>query len=144
MRNKIAALVATTAFVAGGTLMTAPSASATVDPPGGSWDHTWKTTDANQGGTVYVEENGDVVSVCDSAADGLSARADISVEESSVPGAYDTRYTLVASGGVGSCATARASDGGKHDLPEHWNIGVTVFLGPNYQHASTHYYLNDH
>ena len=144
MHNKIAALVATTAFVAGGTLLTATSASATVDPPGGSWDHTWKTTDANKGGTVYVEENGDVVSVCDSAADGLSARADIAVEESSVPGAYDTRYTLVASGGLGSCATARASDGGTHDLPEHWNIGVTVFLGPNYQHPSTHYYLNDH
>ncbi|WP_146073723.1 hypothetical protein [Amycolatopsis sp. CA-126428] len=47
---------------AGGT-----SASATVDPPGGSWDHTWTTTDADKGGTVYVEENGDVVSVCDTA-----------------------------------------------------------------------------
>ena len=144
MRNKIAALVATTAFVAGGTLLTATSASATVDPPGGSWDHTWKTTDADKGGTVYVEENGDVVSVCDSAADGLSARADIAVEESSVPGAYDTRYTLVASGGLGSCATARASDGGTHDLPEHVSIGVTVYLGPDFQHASDHYYLNDH
>ena len=109
MRNKIAALVATTAFVAGGTLMTATSASAQVDPPGGSWDHTWKTTDAKQGGTVYVEENGDVVSVCDSAEDGLSARADVSVQQSS--GAYHVRYQLVASGGVGSCATARASDG---------------------------------
>lgn len=142
MRNKIAALVATTAFVAGGTLMTATAASATVDPPGGSWDHTWKTTDAAKGGTVYVEENGDVVSVCDSAADGLSARADVAVQSSS--GQYDVRYHLVSSNGLGSCATARASDGGTHDLPEHVNIGVTVFLGPDYQHASTHYYLNDH
>jgi hypothetical protein len=142
MRNKIAALVATTAFVAGGTLMTATAASATVDPPGGSWDHTWKTTDAAKGGTVYVEENGDVVSVCDSAADGLSARADVAVQSSS--GQYDVRYHLVASGGLGSCDTARASDGGSHDLPEHISIGVTVFLGPNYQHGSTHYYLNDH
>ncbi|MDT7802490.1 MAG: hypothetical protein QOI78_5923 [Actinomycetota bacterium] len=142
MRNKIAALVATTAFVAGGTLLTATSASATVDPPGGSWDHTWTTTDANKGGTVYVEENGDVVSVCDSAADGLSARAEIAVEQ--VPNTYYLRYQLVASGGVGSCATARASDGGTHDLPEHVSIGVTVYLGPNHQHVSTHYYLNDH
>ncbi len=142
MRNKIAALVATTAFVAGGTLMTATSASATVDPPGGSWDHTWTTTDAKNGGTVYVEENGDVVSVCDTAADGLSARAQVSVQESS--GAYYERYILIASGGVGSCATARASDGGDHNLPEHVNIGVSVFLGPDFQHASVHHYLNDH
>ncbi|WP_410612498.1 hypothetical protein [Amycolatopsis sp. lyj-109] len=122
--------------------MTATSASATVDPPGGSWDHTWTTTDANKGGTVYVEENGDVVSVCDTAADGLSARASISVQDGS--GAYPERYLLVASGGLGSCATARASDGGTHDLPEHWNIGVAVYLGPNGQHSSQHFYLNDH
>ncbi|MEU4520322.1 hypothetical protein AB0F52_16685 [Amycolatopsis sp. NPDC024027] len=142
MRNKIAALVATTAFVAGGTLMTATSASATVDPPGGSWDHTWTTTDADKGGTVYVEENGDVVSVCDTAADGLSARVDVAVQEST--GGYRVVYRLTASGGLGSCATARASDGGTHDLPEHVNIGVAVYLGPNYQHTSNHYYLNDH
>jgi hypothetical protein len=142
MRNKIAALAATTAFVAGGALMAATPASATVDPPGGSWDHTWTTTDAKKGGTVYVEENGDVVSVCDSAADGLAARASISVQDSS--GAYPERYLLVASGGLGSCATARASDGGKHDLPEHVSIGVSVFLGPDFQHASQHFYLNDH
>ena len=141
MRNKIAALVATTAFVAGGSLMTAPSASATVDPPG-SWDHTWKTTDAAKGGTVYVEENGDVVSVCDTAADGLAARADVSVQLSS--GGYYFRYRLVASGGEGSCATARASDGGAHDLPENVSISVTVYLGPDFQHSSQHYYLNDH
>jgi hypothetical protein len=144
MRNKIVALAATTAFVAGGTLLTATSASAAVDPPGGSWDHTWTTTDGNKGGTIYIEENGDVVSLCDTAADGLAPRANIAVEESSVPGAYDTRYTLTASGGLGSCDTARASDGGTHNLPENWNIGVTIYLGPNYQHASTHYYLNDH
>lgn len=142
MRNKIAALAATTAFVAGGTLLSATSASATVDPPGGSWDHTWYTTDAAKGGTVYVEENGDVVSVCDSAADGLAARASISVQDS--VGTYPERYLLVASGGVGSCATARASDGGKHDLPEHVSIGVSVYLGTNFQHSSQHFYLNDH
>ncbi|WP_410573491.1 hypothetical protein [Amycolatopsis sp. cmx-4-61] len=142
MRNKIAAVVATAAFVAGGSLMTATSASATVDPPGGTWDHTWTTTDSAKGGTVYVEEHGDVVSVCDSAADGLSARADVAVQQSS--GAYVVRYQLVASGGLGSCATARASDGGTHDLPENVSIGVGVYLGPNYQHTSNHYYLNDH
>jgi hypothetical protein len=144
MRNKIAALAATTAFIAGGTLMTATSASATVDPPGGSWDHTWTTTDSNKGGTIYIEENGDVVSLCDTAADGLAPRAEIAVEESSVPGAYDVRYRLTASGGLGSCATARASDGGDHNLPENWNIGVHIGLGPNYAHQSQHYYLNDH
>lgn len=75
-------------------------------------------------------------------ADGLSARADVAVQENS--GAYHVRYHLVASGGVGSCDTVRASDGGTHDLPEHVSIGVAVYLGPDYQHTSNHYYLNDH
>jgi hypothetical protein len=144
MRNKIAAMAATTAFVALGTLGTATSASASVEPPGDGWDHTWTTTDADKGGTVYVEENGDRISVCDTAADGLAPRAQIAVEESSVPGAYDIRYTLTASGGLGSCATASASMGGVYNLPENWSIGVAVWLGPNYKNSSQHYYLNDH
>ncbi|MGW4061579.1 hypothetical protein ACWEGE_25085 [Amycolatopsis sp. NPDC004747] len=144
MRNKLAAVAATTVFVAGGSLMTATSASATVDPPGGgSWDHTWTTTDADKGGTVYVEENGDVVTVCDTAADGLSARADVRVEETS-GNSYRFLYTVTAAGGLGSCATSKASDGGVHDLPEHVNILVQVYLGPHYQNSSPHYYLNDH
>ncbi|PBC78156.1 hypothetical protein BX265_2917 [Streptomyces sp. TLI_235] len=69
MRHRIAALTAATVLLAGGALATATSASAAVDPPGGSWDHTCTAVDSAHGGTVYVEEHGDVVSVCDSAAD---------------------------------------------------------------------------
>ncbi|WP_328616935.1 hypothetical protein OHS18_11265 [Amycolatopsis sp. NBC_00355] len=144
MRNKIAALAATTVFVAGGTLMTATSAWASVDPPSGGWDHTWTTTDGNKGGTVYIEENGDRVSLCDTAADGYSPRVQIANEEGSVPGAYDIRYTLTASGGLGSCVSAGASQGGVYNLPESTSIGVTIWLGPDYKYSSIHYYLNDH
>jgi hypothetical protein len=143
MLNKMAALAATT-FVLVGTLVTATSASASVDPPSGGWDHTWTTTDGDKGGTVYIAEYGDHVSVCDTASDGYAPRVQIASEESSVPGAYDIRYTLTASGGLGSCASASASQGGVYNLPENTSIGVTVWLGPNYKYQSTHYYLNDH
>jgi hypothetical protein len=143
MRNKIAALAATTIFVAGGSLLSATAASATVDPPSGGWDHTWTTTDGDKGGTVYISEYGDHVSVCDTDADGYAPRVRISNEEGSVPGAYDARYTLTASGGLGSCASASASQGGVYDLPENTSIGVTIWLGPDYKYQSTHYYLND-
>ncbi|WP_290055933.1 hypothetical protein [Amycolatopsis solani] len=137
-------MAATTVFAVTGTLAAATPALASVEPPAGGWDHTWTTTDADKGGTVYIEENGDRVSVCDTASDGLSPRVQVASEESSVPGAYDIRYTLTASGGLGSCATASASQGGVYNLPENTSIGVTVWLGPNYKFQSTHYYLNDH
>ena len=73
MRNKIAALAATALLLAGGALATASSASATENPPGGGgWDHIWFTKDANSGGTLYVEEHGDIVELCDTASDGLA------------------------------------------------------------------------
>jgi hypothetical protein len=144
MRHKIAALAATTVLLAGGALATATSASATVDPPSGGWDHTWTTSDSAQGGTVYIAENGDNVSLCDTAADGYAPRVQISNEESTVPGAYDIRYTLTASGGEGSCVSAKASQGGMYNLPESTEIGVVIWLGPDYKYQATHYYLNDH
>lgn len=144
MRTKLAALAATTVFVAGGTLATATSAWAGVDPPSGGWDHTWTTTDGDKGGTVYIAEHGDHVSLCDTDADGYAPRVQIANEEGSVPGAYDIRYTLTASGGLGSCVSASASQGGVYNLPENVSIGVTIYLGPDYKYPSTHYYLNDH
>ncbi|MFF7879263.1 hypothetical protein ACH40F_14795 [Streptomyces sp. NPDC020794] len=141
MRHKIAALAATTAFLAGGALATATSASATVDPPSGGWDHTWTTTDSTPGGTVYIAEYGDIVSLCDTDADGYAPRVQIASQNGS--GAYDIRYTLTASGGEGACVSARASQGGVYDLPENTEIGVTIWLGPNRDYQATHYYLND-
>ncbi|MEU3838603.1 hypothetical protein AB0E88_00975 [Streptomyces sp. NPDC028635] len=142
MRHRIATLAATTVIAAGGVLATASSASATVDPPG-SWDHTWTTVDAGKGGTVYIAEYGDVVSLCDTNADGRTPEAEVSYE--SVNG-WVSAYSLRASGGEGSCASARASDGGSHNLPENKEIEVTLWLGPLYHDygVTTHYYLNDH
>ncbi|MDT7797133.1 MAG: hypothetical protein QOI78_566 [Actinomycetota bacterium] len=94
-----------------------------MDPPSGGWDHTWTTTDGDKGGTVYIAENGDRVSVCDTASDG-----------------YAPRVQVAASGGLGSCASASASQGGVYNLPENTSIGVTIWPGPDCKH----YYLNDH
>jgi hypothetical protein len=144
MRHRIATLAATTVIAAGGVLATASSASATVDPPPGSWDHTWATSDAGQGGTVYIAENGDIVTLCDTNADGRTPHIEIVYEDG--PGDWGSAYALVASGGEGSCISARASQGGAYNLPENKEIGVTIWLGPLYHGygESTHYYLNDH
>ncbi|MEV0531431.1 hypothetical protein [Kitasatospora sp. NPDC050463] len=142
MRHRIAALTTATLLLAGGALGGATSASATVDP-GTSWDHTWTTSDADHGGTVYVEEHGDIVSVCDSAADGMAPRVEVFVQGGS--GQYNPRYTIAATGGLGSCTTVSASDGGAYDLPENVSIMVSIWLGTSVGHfGSEHVYLNDH
>ncbi|MGA8112272.1 MAG: hypothetical protein WCA46_01275 [Actinocatenispora sp.] len=144
MRNKIATVAATVLLAAAGALATASSASAgTLPPPGGgSWDHTWTTTDSAHGGTVYVEENGDMVYLCDTAGDSYAPRVKIAARNSA--GEYVERYTMTASDGNGSCTGHSAPEGGVYDLTEGSDIGVTIWLGPNYEHQSTHYYLNDH
>jgi hypothetical protein len=145
MRNRIAALAATTVMLAGGALATASAASASVAPPGGGgWDHTWTTVDAKHGGTVYVEEHGDVVSLCDTAADGYAPRAEVSTQDS--VGTYDIKYTITGAGGYGACTTYSASNGGKYDLPENDNIMISIWLGPTKPGPGFKWYtyLNDH
>lgn len=140
MRKTFATAAATTALVIGGSLACATSASAAPSPPSGSWDHTWYTSDSAHGGTIYVQEYGDIVYLCDSAADGYAPTAMIGVKDST--GAYQAQYLLSATGGNGSCASHRASQGGKYNLPENIEISIGVWLGGNL-HGSTHYYLND-
>lgn len=141
MRTKIAALAATV-FLTGAALATASPAWAS-DPGGGaSWDHTWTTSDAAHGGTVYIAEHGDVVELCDTAADGYAPRVEIFAQASN--GQYNSRYILTASDGFGTCATRSASNGGIYDLPENDNIAVSIWLGPSVGFdGSEHYYLND-
>ncbi|HEY3502086.1 MAG TPA: hypothetical protein VGN37_04760 [Actinocatenispora sp.] len=145
MRNRIAAVAAAVLLGAGGALAAASSASASTLPPpdGGSWDHNWTTTDALHGGTIYVEEHGDMIYLCDTASDGLAPRARIFAQEAS--GDYIQRYTLTASDGKGSCTGHDASEGGVYDLAENDNISVDLFLGPlpgSYHDDRT--FLNDH
>ncbi|MFB7446828.1 hypothetical protein ACFC01_52920 [Streptomyces mirabilis] len=144
-RKRIAALALATATLVGGGLAGASSASASTAPDGSSWDHTWTTADSAQGGTVYVEEHGDVIKVCDTAADGLAPRIQVWAE-TSIAGEYALRYTGISSGGLGSCSTYSASDGGSYDLPEGDEILITIWLGPSLPSSTStsHYYLNDH
>lgn len=63
------------------------------------------------GVTVYVEEYGDVISVCDTRANGHNAWVSVSY-------ASDWLYTLAVNSGAGSCATHRAGEGGIYNLKE--------------------------
>ncbi|MGW2184292.1 hypothetical protein ACWCXX_41495 [Streptomyces sp. NPDC001732] len=84
----------------------------------------------NEYGTPYISgggkadfwPNGDVVQICDNAADGASAYLSVYDETS-----HDWRYALTASGN-GVCQTARGSDGGVRDLAEGHCIKITVQL----------------
>ncbi|MDF6043801.1 hypothetical protein LRD69_17025 [Streptomyces sp. JH14] len=139
-------MAATTVIAAGGMLATATSASATLDPPGGSWDHTWTTADAGHGGTINVEEYGDILNLCDTDADGKSPVAEIQIFSPS--GYYDSDIFLVATGGYSSCDVSAASQGGVHNIPEGYTVKITMYLQPyNYQTDTSkvvHSYLNDH
>jgi hypothetical protein len=141
MRTRIAAIAAAV-LLTGAALATASPAWAS-DPGGGAaWDHIWTTVDADQGGTVYIEEHGDVVELCDTAADGYAPRLEVFTQASN--GQYTPRYDLTASGGFATCVTRSASNGGIYDLPENDNISVAIWLGPNAGFdGSQHYYLND-
>ncbi|MEW2519623.1 hypothetical protein [Actinacidiphila alni] len=136
MRDKIKVLAAAAALAVGAVVATAMPASAAPSPPsGGSWDHTWTTSDSAHGGTVYIQEHGDVVELCDTAADGYAPRVTV----------YNTDgYELTASDGYGTCVVASASQGGSHDLPEGKEIYVDIWLGPANGWETEHSYLNDH
>jgi hypothetical protein len=118
--------------VAAAAVVAAPSAAFADEPPGGiTWDHVYTAT----GVKVYVEEYGDIISVCDTSANGHSADADIYAD-----GYFG--YGITVSAGAGSCVTRRASDGGLHDLPEGSNIRIAYDgNGGAYSFA---YYANDH
>lgn len=143
MRTKLAAVVGTV-LLAGGTLVSATSASAApARPAPEDWDYIWTTSDSSpHGGTVYVLEHGDVVEICDTAADGYTPRVKVFTQASN--GQYNERYTFAATGGNGGCVVHRATDGGVYDLPENDNIAVSVYLGPNAGYkGSEHIYFND-
>ncbi len=140
MRTKIAA-VAATALLVGGMLATASTASASDPGGGGSWDHTWTTTDAAHGGTIYVQEHGDILMVCDTAADGNAARAQVAYDNVAL--GKEIYFTITASGGNGSCSETKASDGAPYDLPENQEIGVTVYIGPDFGHENAEGFMND-
>jgi hypothetical protein len=130
MRIRPGRVIAATITVSAAAALAATPAFAD-NPPGGIvWDHTYK----EPGVTVYVEEHGDIISVCDSSENGHSAWVEVNY-------AYG-RYRLTASGGVGTCATGSASDG--WDLPEELEISL-LFDGNGGSYAEgVESFVNDH
>ncbi|MEW1686226.1 hypothetical protein [Streptomyces sp. NPDC093594] len=98
-----------------------------------TWDHIWTAT----GVKVYVAEYGDIISVCDTSANGHAARATITDDTIGF-----TYYSITASGGAGTCVTHRASDGASYDLIEGSKITIS-YDGNGGAYASTGY-VNDH
>jgi hypothetical protein len=86
---------------------------------------------------VYVEEHGDVISVCDVKANGRAAWVKVFAGKYSETAAYE----MTVNGGAGSCETRRASDGSKYNLKEGF---IQVFFDGDggEQHWDT--FINDH
>jgi hypothetical protein len=94
-------------------------------------DHSMYTADAafpgeDPAGRMWFNEYGDVVTLCDNDADGEKPILHVALDD---PYGAD-RYTLIV-GGEGSCVTARASDGGSHNLPENRYIGFLICVYPD-------------
>ncbi|MFG2894894.1 hypothetical protein [Streptomyces sp. NPDC048248] len=87
------------------------------------------TNDAAPGGRAKFTSNGDVLTVCDLEADGWAVTAGIG------PNEWSATYTLKR-GGTGNCATAKASDGGSHNLKEGKGYTLKVCL---YQGSTVNY-----
>lgn len=121
------------AALTGLTAVTAPSAGAVVDP-GIKWDHTYSGT----GVKVYVEEHGDIISVCDTSANDRSAWVTVSDITNNISG-----YKLMASRGKGSCATHQASDGSRYDQREGSRIALN-FEGAGGNGSYYVSFVNDH
>ncbi|MFJ6651049.1 hypothetical protein ACIQPS_36135 [Streptomyces sp. NPDC091290] len=107
------------------------------DTPGIDWDHTYSYT----GVRVYVEERGDIISVCDTKKNGHSAFVEVISD-----GVWPYDYEMRATGGYGSCKIHRASDGAKYDLDEGDGVALVfsgVPGGPYGDYAEA-YFKNDH
>ncbi|WP_329004043.1 hypothetical protein OHA18_11670 [Kribbella sp. NBC_00709] len=138
--KRSATLLAAAVMLVGGALATAAPASAAPAPPDGSrWDHTFTSVDSNHGATMYVEEHGDVIELCDSASDGYAARAIVSGN----PSLSGTLTYTMTSSGAGVCTVHTASQGGAYDLPEVWTIYVKLWVGTKYLGEKQYSFLND-
>ena len=133
-RRTVAAVFGAAALAALTTL-TAPSAVAAVVPPSGSsWDHTY----SGAGVKVYVKEHGDIISVCDTSANGHSAWVTVDDITANISG-----YKLTAGGGKGTCASHLASEGGRYNLREYDRIALN-FEGEGGNGSYYVSFVNDH
>ncbi|QIB44413.1 hypothetical protein [Streptomyces aureoverticillatus] len=133
-RRTVAALVGAAALATLGTV-NAPTATAGPVPPGGSsWDHVWSGT----GVKVYVKERGDIISVCDTAANGHSAWTTVDRLNPDVEG-----YKMYARGGKGSCTSHSAAEGGRYNLAEGGQYTLN-FEGRGDNGGTVAGFINDH
>ncbi|TCC56149.1 hypothetical protein E0H73_33885 [Kribbella pittospori] len=120
------------ALAAATTVLTVGHAFASEPPDGIVWDHTYRA----EGVVVYVEEHGDIVSVCDTAANGHSAWV-------RVQDRVGYEYRIAATHGKGTCDTAQASDGGGRNLYEGDRIGLE-YEGNGDTFGTWAEWVNDH
>ncbi|MFD5702202.1 hypothetical protein [Streptomyces lasiicapitis] len=133
-RRTVAALVGAAALATLGTV-NAPTATAGPVPPGGSsWDHVWSGT----GVKVYVKERGDIISVCDTAANGHSAWTTVDRLNPDVEG-----YKMYARGGKGTCTSHSAAEGGRYNLAEGGQYTLN-FEGRGDNGGTVAGFINDH
>ncbi|MEU8137205.1 hypothetical protein [Streptodolium elevatio] len=114
-RHIVAALFGAAALASLG-VVTAPSAGAATLPSGIAWDHIY----SGPGVKVYVKEHGDMISVCDTSANGHAAWVAVDNVSDNISG-----YKLSVTTGKGTCATRQATQGGRYDLAEYSTIGMS-------------------
>jgi hypothetical protein len=133
LKFRVGRVVAGVMAVVAAALMATAGNAAAEEPPGGIvWDHTYEAP----GVRVYVEEHGDIISVCDTKANGHSARIEVGKDD------WPLAYEMAARGGAGTCETHRASDGWRYNLMERVNIQL-AFDG-NGGNDTWKLFYNDH
>ncbi|WP_406094093.1 hypothetical protein [Streptomyces sp. NBC_01013] len=134
LRRRSAAALVGAAALAGLAAVTTSPATAAEAPTGINWDHTWN----GAGVRVYVEEHGDIISVCDTAANGHAAFVTVVDSDLNID-----HYEAKVSTGKGTCVTHQASQGGRYNLHEYSNIGLT-FEGEGGLGSYAVNFVNDH
>ncbi|WP_329483113.1 hypothetical protein OG555_13050 [Kribbella sp. NBC_01484] len=114
-------------------ITTTTGASAAEPPDGIVWDHTYTAP----GVKVYVEEHGDIISVCDTSKNGYAAWV-------LVTDRVGVQFQITARNGVGSCETTQADDGLLHDLYEGDRIDLHLDGDGDEPGGAYEAFVNDH
>ncbi|MGW9597683.1 hypothetical protein ACWHLZ_46435 [Streptomyces chartreusis] len=80
-------------------------------------DDNWDHIATMPGVEVSIREYGDVIKVCDTAANGFAAITRVGDR-------YADNFYTIKTSGKGSCVTRQASQGGVYNLPENERISL--------------------
>ncbi|MFD0557523.1 hypothetical protein FB566_2797 [Stackebrandtia endophytica] len=92
-------------------------------------DMTIRTTDDNPGGKLEFTQNGDIVKLCDTQADGWRAVGYVIKPNGS-------RQYMLAASGNGNCTTKRANQGSPYNLVEGTTYTFKVCLDKDNSNTS--------